>query len=779
MDEPRQRAVKVASKSKLVFAVEAIVASQAQARAQKQKHWQGRAFLPTLHAVGDGRIVDEVAEEEAQGASLLVMEVADGTLEDHGRLAGDALLMVAWALSSTLALLNSVGFIHGDLKPSNVLWRRGCTFKRDSVVEGLNGWPMLTDFGSAQCFHSMSANREPLENDTQIETYGFTPAFAGPEVRQCGGKRQTMRSDMYSFAKTVEKIGRGSLPEVLEEICKQCLQENPMERPENFLAIASALEESCPTCFLWGAQLWHQQQSQFSSAALAHQHRMAVEMQGLEVLRSQRIDRLGHLIEGRKTKQAIAPCILLANQLVSMGSPAEACRQYREALVLNPCWAVHPIVLRNLGNAEGRLGNAAREKDLLERALKIFEGFYGQNHPEVAITLTRLGTAEGLGNAARRKELLELALNITEGFYGQDHPEVASTLTILGNAEGSLGNAARQKELLERALEIFEGFYCQDHPDVAVALTSLGNAEGDLGNAARQKDLLERALEIQEGFYGQDHPLVAKTLTNLGNAERSLGNATRQKDHLERALKIMEGFHGRDHCWVAIILTNLGNAEGSLGNAARQKDLLEHALEIQEGFYDQDHPDVAVTLTSLGNAEGNLGNAARQKDLLERGLRIEEGFYGRDHPKVAVTLADLGNAEGDLGNAARMKELLERALKIKEGFYGLDHPELAITLSNLGKAEGDLGNATRMKELLERALEIHEGFYGQDHPEAAIILTNLGIAECQLGRVEAGKKILEKAAELLSSHGGRSHPNTIKVRQMLSKIEMLEALAHS
>ena len=202
--------MKVAAKSQLVFAVEAIAVAQAQALAQEQRYWQGRVFLPAIQAVGDGSLVGDVAEA-AQGVSLLVMEVADGTLEDHGRFAGDALLMVAWALTSTLALLNSAGFIHGDLKPSNVLWREGCNFKREPMVEGLNGWPMLTDFGSAQCFHSMSAEREPVENDKQIETYGFTPAFAAPEVRQCGGKRQTMRSDMYSFAKTIEKIGKGFL----------------------------------------------------------------------------------------------------------------------------------------------------------------------------------------------------------------------------------------------------------------------------------------------------------------------------------------------------------------------------------------------------------------------------------------------------------------------------------------------------------------------------------------------------------------------------------------
>ena len=104
---------------------------------------------------------------------------------------------------------------------------------------------------------------------------------------------------------------------------------------------------------------------------------------------------------------------------------------------------------------------------------------------------------------------------------------------------------------------------------------------------------------------------------------------------------------------------------------------------------------------------------------------------------------------------------------------------VAKTLTNLGNAEGDLGNTSRQRELLERALKIDEGFYGQDHTEVAKTLTNLGIAECELGRVEAGKKILERSAEMLSRHYGPSHPNTITVRKNLSKIEMLEVLAHS
>ena len=239
------------------------------------------------------------------------------------------------------------------------------------------------------------------------------------------------------------------MPEVLREVCKKCLEEDPKERPENFLDISNALENSYPKCLVWGEQLWHRQQAEFLSPALAHQHTQTLQKQGLQVLLVQRKVRSMHLVKGRKTKQVIEPHVALATQYMRLGSAAEACALQREVVVLNPCWAVHPALLESLGDAEGVLGNSARRKELLERAWKIKEGFFGQDHPEVAKTLTNLGRAEGeLGNAARKKELLERALKIQEGFFGQGHPGVAGTLRSLGNTEVSLGNAVRGRSSL-------------------------------------------------------------------------------------------------------------------------------------------------------------------------------------------------------------------------------------------------------------------------------------------------------------------------------------------
>ena len=87
----------------------------------------------------------------------------------------------------------------------------------------------------------------------------------------------------------------------------------------------------------------------------------------------------------------------------------------------------------NLGNAYGNLGDHAKARDMLERALAIKERAYGRDHPEVAITLGNLGNAYGdLGDHAKKRDMLERALAIQERAYGRDHPKVAITLKTSG-----------------------------------------------------------------------------------------------------------------------------------------------------------------------------------------------------------------------------------------------------------------------------------------------------------------------------------------------------------
>jgi len=176
------------------------------------------------------------------------------------------------------------------------------------------------------------------------------------------------------------------------------------------------------------------------------------------------------------------------------------------------------VALFDLGNAYGDLGDPAKQRDMLERALAIEERAYGRDHTSVAATLMNLGNAHGdLGDHAKKRDMLERALAIKERAYGRDHTSVAATLMNLGNAHGALGDHAKARDVLERALAIFERAHGRDHTSVAATLTNLGNAYGDLGDPAKQRDMLEgdnskkrellqRVLPILTRAYGTDHP---------------------------------------------------------------------------------------------------------------------------------------------------------------------------------------------------------------------------------------------------------------------------------
>ena len=125
----------------------------------------------------------------------------------------------------------------------------------------------------------------------------------------------------------------------------------------------------------------------------------------------------------------------------------------------------------------------------------------------MAITLASLGYAYGyLGDAPKHRDLLERALKIKEAYFGEDHHEVVITLMNLGIAYGNLGNIAKERDLLERALKMFEAHWGEDHHEVAITLMSLGMSSRHLLEGYEvARESCERALRIFRKTWGPEH----------------------------------------------------------------------------------------------------------------------------------------------------------------------------------------------------------------------------------------------------------------------------------
>ncbi len=156
----------------------------------------------------------------------------DEIVKDDGPLDLPALVRVAHGVASALAAVHSVGVIHRDLKPGNVLI--------------LDGDPVLIDFGIAQ---AVDATRL-----TQTGMFIGTPGYLAPEIIE--GQEAGPEVDVHAWAGTLlyaatgqPPFGKGTLemifynitagkadvsaaPAELQPMLKAAFQRNPAKRPK-------------------------------------------------------------------------------------------------------------------------------------------------------------------------------------------------------------------------------------------------------------------------------------------------------------------------------------------------------------------------------------------------------------------------------------------------------------------------------------------------------------------------------------------------------------------
>lgn len=170
------------------------------------------------------------------GTSYLIMELVDGpTLAEvllrRGILDPVEAVAVADQLLAAIDAGHRAGFVHCDIKPSNILLSR--------LLD--SGWMVkLTDFGAA---------RRTDELVRQGEHFALTPRYASPEL--AAGRPPTPEADLYAVGVVLFEMLSGGLPFVrdtlLETIAAHCDAPVPSLlacRPELAPGLAAVVERA-------------------------------------------------------------------------------------------------------------------------------------------------------------------------------------------------------------------------------------------------------------------------------------------------------------------------------------------------------------------------------------------------------------------------------------------------------------------------------------------------------------------------------------------------------
>ncbi len=412
---------------------------------------------------------------------------------------------------------------------------------------------------------------------------------------------------------------------------------------------------------------------------------------------------------------------------------------------------IHPALIRRLPSSiqikiagmfhslaisAWRLGESREARTLFLEALTLHEELDGIEPVQTGRVLVNLSLAySDLRQTVLQKDVLERALHIFESC--NDEQRIAVALTNLGTMYLDLGLPVQAIDVLEKALAIKRrhfGAGVDRKVEIGITLMNLGNAYCDLGEMTQALGALEESLAIKrEHYQAENHVEIAITLTNLGNALEIVGRVQEAKSYLEQALQIEEAHYGKKHHRVAITLAYLGRVYLGLGNLEQAKVLLTEALQIQIEYYGPTHPEVAAVLILLSRTCDSLADRPFVEEALTRALSIYESHYHIEHQFVALPALQLGRFYLDVDDASKASEYLTRARAIQEKNGDIHRHVLAETLIYLGKLTLKQGKPSKALLLCQEAHAIASQHYqdfrpvllGQIHLKLATIFHTL------------------------------------------------------
>jgi serine/threonine protein kinase/tetratricopeptide (TPR) repeat protein len=299
-------------------------------------------------------------------------------------------------------------------------------------------------------------------------------------------------------------------------------------------------------------------------------------------------------------------------------------------------------LMDTMGEVYMNLGLYETAGKLFEQSLVLRRGTLGEEHPDIASSLSHLGELRFHEDRYAQAELLHRqALFLRETTLGPLHPDTARSLFLIGDTMAMKGEPTKAIEYLSRALPVFEASLGPEDSLVARCLQDMGVIYVELHDYETASDLFRRALKRQEKTEGPDSPNIAMTLNNLAYALTMQGRYAEAEPMAQRAISTAERALGSGHPFLVSYLHTLGELLRRQSHFDEANKTLERARAIAESGGVQESADMGNVLDSLGRLAESTNDLARAESLHRRSLAVRMKVVGADHIDVADSLDGL------------------------------------------------------------------------------------------------------------------------------------------
>ena len=332
--------------------------------------------------------------------------------------------------------------------------------------------------------------------------------------------------------------------------------------------------------------------------------------------------------------------------------------------------ALHAELLQAIGVIYGNLGLFDQAEEQIERARKIRQALFGDEHVDVARAERALASVLQHQEESDLETAAELSAAATEKMarlVGRSHPDFLKVLNTQVSVLCFRNDYRTALPLAREALQLSRALDSGDS-GLAVALSNLAAAELAVGAYSEAAEHFAQGLELQRSLYGSGSPWLVTSLMNLGIARRQLEHFEAAADAYHEALEIQKRTLGEDNPTLFPTLFNLARLLQASERYPQALELYDQALAARKQVVRPDHPHLLLLEIRRQEIRIELGEVASAATQLRLALdRWRQVLDPADDTTLALGENILGHALGQLGANAEAARLLEESyLKLRE-----------------------------------------------------------------------------------------------------------------
>ena len=734
-------------------------------------------FRMLTKALGDRDDIVRIHEWRFDEAPYFIESAytAGGSLIDwaaaHGGLSAIALesrLEIVAQVATALAAAHSVGVLHKDVKPGNVLMagRRG-----DERAQ-------LGDFGVGAIIEKerlaaagITAMGMTVDARTNLAaTPHGTRLYMAPELLE--GKPATIQADIYSLGVMLYQIVVGDLARAMgpgwerdvdDELLRADIAAAVDRDPARRLGSAAQLAERL-------ARLAERRQEQVAiRRALAERERQRAEAEQARAA-------LARVRARRKLMALAATALVLFSGIVTFQSlrvarEARAAEEAAQAATVagQTAQQVSDFLVSLFEEADPYTaqGREVTAREVLDRGKDKIDSLADQ--PEVQATLMHvMGVVYGnIGLYQESAPLLEQAVEKRRQLHGDRHLAVADSLHALARTLENQQIFEPAEQSAREALDLRRTFLGDAHIDTAGTMEVLADV---LAGSSRHRDagpLYQKVLAIRRQHLGAEHALVARSLNRMGTLHFLMRQSKEAADWYRQALDMyrrLPGNHGPD---VAVAKYYLGLAYSAQDDVATAEPLLLESMEANRALLGEDHPWVGAAMNELGFLYRRTGQYDRAEPLLRELLDLYRKSSGDASPSYAITLGHLAFIARLRGDCREADALSRKSLSIFRKALPETHFFIADSLNDRGLLLESWEDLAAAEQHYRDSLDAYERLPSEDKPYAFVVMANLAHIHVNAGRLAPADALLLRATEALrqsqSTNGWHlEHVNSVR-----------------